>query len=238
LRIFLDERKKLKEASAKRLHPSNKDAKTLCRCIDEICEKMQLPERAAVMATIAKIGGVNPITVNRIYTGKQAFCNSRVLAAGAQLVEIIRAEKVPTLLAGTKEVVPHHYFQAAIGKLEKWGLYDHKKLVLVLQQRHSFTMNDNRLQRIYQERTKFRWVDAAIYRDVEALVTNAKYDTYHSYQVGQRLHHHLFGPGTVTGKIHRDKICVMFDNGETYTLAEKHQHSEGWQRILDPFDTI
>jgi len=56
--------------------------------------------------------------------------------------------------------------------------------------------------RIYYDK-KLRFVRADIHQALEKLASQTDYDPCLVYRVGERIHHHMFGPGNVVEKVHK-----------------------------------
>ncbi len=64
------------------------------------------------------------------------------------------------------------------------------------------------------------FVPVNIHRAIEQFVHGVEYDPIRTFHVGQRVRHHLFGPGTVREKIHKNRVRIEFLDGKQVVLAE------------------
>jgi len=64
------------------------------------------------------------------------------------------------------------------------------------------------------------FVHATVHRAIEEFAHGEEYDPGRTYRLGERLRHHLFGPGSVKEKIHKNKVRVEFTGGKQVILSE------------------
>ena len=142
----------------------------------------------------------------------------QLLAAATELEQRVRlGEAVRFPPGGDGEAtVTRSAFVRVVDQLMATGLFRDRNLMLHRVE-DELEIPRGRLTRLYRCRT-FRWVPEQVQLHLEQLGDRCQYDPTLTYALGDRLVHHLFGPGTVEGKQPVDKIRVRFDDGTARIL--------------------
>jgi len=204
--------------------------------IDDVLDALGLDEQQFIYRYLADQIGLHPTTVLRYHRGELNSAPADLLAVANDLsARIARGEDVPFQRSpsGDRMVVRERTL-AILGELiEVTGEESKARLFRQLDERLS--LRPGTIARVYYDH-KLRFVRADIHQTLESLVRRTEYDPCQVYQVGERVHHHLFGVGTVTEKVHKNKLLVRFGDGREILLAERvpsdpflHVRSGGWQ---------
>lgn len=188
--------------------------------IDGLLGSMGMDTRRILFRCIAERSGLHASTVLRYYRGDLQSAPVLVLEQVERLREqIVGGETVVFHHGpGGKKVVLRERTRAIIEELVSVsGTDEARSYYRQLDRWLAFPPGTTR--RICTD-PDLRFVRASIHQAIEALVDGVEYDPIRSYQVGERIRHHVFGTGTVEEKIHKNKMSVAFLGGRQVILSE------------------
>jgi len=202
----------------------------LAHLLDRLISMMELSEPSALHRLLAQQTGIHPTTVLRFHRGVLRSAPQQLLAAATDLEHRVRlGEAVRFPPGGEGEAtVTRTSFVRAVDQVVGTGLFQDRNTMLHRVE-DDLEIPRGRLTRLYRCRT-FRWVPERVQQHLEQLCQRCQYDPSLSYEIGDRLVHHLFGPGTVEGKQPVDKIQVRFDDDTTRVLRERLVESRYWRQ--------
>lgn len=202
----------------------------LAHQLDRLVELTELSEPSALHRLLAIRTGVHATTVLRFHRNVLRSAPEILLDVANDLERRARsgeAIRFPHGGDGTP-VVTRMAFAEAVDNLVETGLFPNRN-ALLHRIEDDLDIVRGRLTRLYRCRT-FRWVPGKVLDILEELERQVQYDPSRSYDPGERLHHHLFGPGTVTEKLPLKKIVVRFDDGRSHTLREQLREDTYWRQ--------
>jgi len=213
--------------------------------IDAILDALGLDEQQFLYRYLAEQIGLHATTVLRYHRGELHSAPADLLAVATDLLSrITRGENIPFQRspAGDRMIVRERTLTILEELIEVTG--EESKARLFRRIDEQLCLRPGSVARIYYDH-KLHFVRADIHRNLEALVRRTEYDPCRGYEVGERIHHHLFGVGTVTEKVHKNKLLVLFGGGREILLAERvpddpflHVRSSGWSPpARQPHDT-
>lgn len=202
----------------------------LAHLLDRLIEMMELSEPSALHRLLATQTGIHPTTVLRFHRGVLRSAPQQLLSAAVDLEHRVRlGEAVRFPPGGDGEAtVTRAAFVRAVDAVMETGLFTDRNAMLHRVE-DDLGVPRGRLTRLYRCRT-FRWVPERVQRHLEQLCERCQYNPGLDYALGDRLVHHLFGAGTVEGKVPVDKIVVRFDDGTERILRERLVESRFWRQ--------
>jgi len=217
-------------AQPRKAAPARVPSWRLAHLLDRIIEMLQLSEPSALHRLLARHTGTHPTTVLRFHRGNLRSAPEGLLRAAIQVERMIRAGQAIRFPHGTtgELMVTRTTFAAAVDAVMETGLFPDRNAMLHRVE-DDLGLRRGRLTRLYRCKT-FRWVPEAVQSHLETLLVRCQYDPELSYDVGDRLCHHLFGAGTVIGKTPVDKIRVRFDDDTERILRERLRENGYWKQ--------
>jgi len=202
----------------------------LAHQLDRLVELTELAEPSALHRLLASCTGVHATTVLRFHRNVLQSAPEVLLQVANDLERRVRNGEAIRFPHGGdgSPVVTRTAFAAAVDRLVETGLFPNRNAMLHRIE-DDLRIPRGRLTRLYRCRT-FRWVPGEVLDVLEALERQVQYDPSRCYRPGERLYHHLFGPGTVAEKLPLEKIVVQFDDGKVQTLREKLREDTYWRQ--------
>ncbi len=203
----------------------------LAHQLDRLIEMLELSEPSALHRLLATQTGIHATTVLRFHRGVLRSAPQPLLDAATALEQRVRAGEAIRFPHGSDgaAAVTRTTFAAAVDALMATGLFENRNAMLHKAE-DSLEIPRGRLTRLYRCRT-FRWVPDAVQTYLEHLARRCQYDPSCVYAVGDRFHHHLFGPGTVLEKRPQDKVRVRFDDdGREVIMRERLREDRYWRQ--------
>jgi len=229
----------LDDDSGQAVRPRNRSsrvpAERVREHIDSIQHALGLDEQQFLYRYLAQQVGMHPTTVLRYHRGDLQTAPSELLVALQQLEDSIARGEVVSFCRspeGRGMVVRERTLEVLDKLLEISGT-EHKAGLFRQLDEH-LHQRPGTVARIYYDH-KLRFVRSEVHRGLEHLTRRTEYDPGRVYTVGERVHHHIYGTGTVTAKVHKNKVQIRFGEDRTVLLAEAvpedpflHVRSSGW----------
>lgn len=217
-------------AAPRKVAPARVPSWRLAHLLDRIIEMLQLSEPSALHRLLARHTGTHPTTVLRFHRGNLRSAPEALLKAAIQVERMIRAGEAIRFPHGTtgELMVTRTTFAATVDAAMETGLFPDRNAMLHRVE-DELRLRRGQLTRLYRCKT-FRWVPEVVQSYLEALIVRCQYDPELGYEVGDRLSHHLFGAGTVIGKIPVDKVRVRFDDDTERILRERLRENGYWRQ--------
>lgn len=203
--------------------------------IDSIQHALGLDEQQFLYRYLAQQVGMHPTTVLRYHRGDLQTAPAELVDALQALDDrIARGEVVSFCRSpeGRGMVVRERTIEVLDKLLEISGTEHKAGLFRALDEQ--LHQRPGTVARIFYDH-KLRFVRSEIHRGLERLTRRTEYDPCRVYGVGERVHHHLYGTGTVSAKVHKNKVEIRFAGDRTVLLAEAvpedpflHVRSSGW----------
>jgi hypothetical protein len=203
----------------------------LAHQLDRLIEMLELAEPSALHRLLAIETGIHATTVLRFHRGVLRSAPQPLLDAAAALEQRVRAGEAIRFPHGSADAaaVTRTTFAATVDALMATGLFENRNAMLHRVE-DALELPRGRLTRLYRCRT-FRWVPDTVQGYLELLQRRCQYDPACVYAIGDRFHHHLFGPGTVIEKARQDKVRVRFDeDGRVLTMRERLREDRYWRQ--------
>ena len=202
----------------------------LAHQLDRLVELTELSEPSALHRLLAVRTGVHATTVLRFHRNVLRSAPEVLLQVANDLERRVRSGEAIRFPHGGdgSPVVTRMAFAEAVDRLVETGLFPRRN-ALLHRIEDDLQIVRGRLTRLYRCRT-FRWVPGKVLDILEELERHVQYDPSRSYEPGERMHHHLFGPGTVVEKLPRRKVVVRFDDGKSHTLREQLREDTYWRQ--------
>jgi len=202
----------------------------LAHQLDRLVELTELAEPSALHRLLAARTGVHATTVLRFHRNVLRSAPEVLLHVANDLERQARTGEAIRFPHGGdgSPVVTRTAFATVVDRLVETQLFPNRN-ALLHRIEDDLGIVRGRLTRLYRCRT-FRWVPGAVLDILEELERQAQYDPSRTYEPGERLHHHLFGPGTVVKKLPLKKMIVAFDDGRSHTLREQLREDTYWRQ--------
>ena len=204
--------------------------------IDKIQATLALSERQVIHRYLANAVEISTRSVLRYDKGDVGTTPSILIEAARNVLERIRMGRPVVFLRGRdkRPVVVRKQFVDLVDRIVRSGLYpDRFDLFKLVEDK--LNLHSGRVARLYRS-TDVQLIDRSIYEIVSSLASKARYDPRVSYQVGDRIRHPVFGVGTVTKKIRKQKILVSFLDGTERLLREQLDEDPIRRRLCGAFD--
>ena len=188
--------------------------------IDVVLDALGLDEQLFLYRYLAERVGMHPTTVMRYHRGELLTAPRVLLDAVDELLQRIdKGEAVPFCRSpkGGTMVLRERTLEMINSLLEDTTCENKSSLFRALDV--EMCLKAGTVARIYYDK-KLRFVRADIHQALEKLASQTDYDPCLVYRVGERIHHHMFGPGNVAEKVHKNKIRVEFQDGKVRILSE------------------
>jgi hypothetical protein len=204
--------------------------------IDKIQSALALSERQVIHRYLAHQVGVSTRSVLRYDKGDVATTPAVLIEAASNCLERIRMGRAVVFLRGRemRPVVVRKQMVELVDRIVRSGLYEERFELFRLAE-EKLGLKSGRVARLYRS-TDVQLVDREIYDCIAALASRARYDPRLTYQVGDRLRHPVFGVGTVTEKVPKQKIMVRFLDGSDRMLREQLHEDPVRRRLSSAFD--
>ncbi len=215
--------------------PGRVPAETVRERIEQVLGALGKDEHQFLYRYLAQRAGIHPTTVLRYHRGELRTAPSRLLAllddlqrrvASGEVVSFCRSSDGPEMVVREQVLETVDTVLDAVPGASKASLFRALDERLVLK--------PGTMARIYYDH-HLRFVRADIHEALRKLVHCVEYDPCRTYQVGERIEHHLYGAGVVRQKVHKNKIVVDFHEGHRAILSEAvpqdpflHVRSAGW----------
>jgi len=203
--------------------------------IESIQRALGLEEHQFLYRHLAKEVGMHTTTVLRYHRGDLRTAPVELLTALERLEQRIASGEVVSFCRsanGANMVVRDRTIEVLDRLIRVCGAEN--KAALFRRLDEQLGQRQGTIARIYYDR-KLRFVRSDIHEGLERWGRHTEYDPCRVYAIGERVNHHLFGTGTVTGKVHKNKVQILFAGDRTMLLAEAvpedpflHMRSGGW----------
>jgi hypothetical protein len=203
--------------------------------IRSIQRALGLEEHQFLYRHLAEEVGMHTTTVLRYHRGDLRTAPVELLDALERLEDRISRGEVVSFARsanGANMVVRERTIEILERLIEVCGVEHKAGLFRRLDEQ--LGLRQGTIARIYYDR-KLRFVRAEIHDGLERWGRHTEYDPCRIYTLGERVNHHMFGTGTVTGKVHKNKVQIRFAGERTMLLAEAvpedpflHLRSGGW----------
>ena len=188
--------------------------------IRSIQHALGLEEHQFLYRHLADEVGVHTTTVLRYHRGELRTAPVELLDALERLDDRIARGEVVSFArsaTGANMVVRERTIEILERLIEVCGV--ERKASLFRRLDEQLRLRQGTIARIYYDR-KLRFVRAEIHVGLERFGRHTDYDPCRIYALGERVNHPMFGTGTVTGKVHKNKVQIRFSGGRTALLAE------------------
>ncbi len=188
--------------------------------MDDVLRSLGQGENQFLCRYLAGRVGMHSTSVLRYYRGDlKSAPRSLLVELDALREKIAKGETIPfRRCPGGTPVVAREQTQLILEELAR-ETSDEDEAALYRQIEERLAIPRGTVGRIRTDPT-LRFVRADVHRALERFVQGTEYDPCGTYEVGQRVRHHLFGPGTVEAKVHKNRIRVVFGKDERVLLSE------------------
>jgi hypothetical protein len=204
--------------------------------IDRIQSSLSLSERQVIHRYLANQVGISTRSVLRYDKGDVATTPTLLVEAARNVLERIRMGRPVIFLRGREKrpVVVRKQLVDLVDRIVRSGLYPERFEIFKLAE-DKLELRSGRVARLYRS-TDVQLIDQSIYDCVASLATKARYDPRAEYNEGDRVRHPVFGVGTVTKKMRKQKIQVTFVDGSERILREQLEEDPIRRRLCGSFD--
>jgi hypothetical protein len=204
----------------RRTRPSERvEASEVRKRMDEVLAAMGVEEHQFLCRYVAERTGLHATSVLRYYHGGLQSAPAAVLHELDRLRDQIASGSVVPFSRspGGAPVVLRRQTRRIIDACLREHGQDGKAVFRALDRQ--LQLRPGTVRRIYRD-PSMRFVRTPIHKAIEEYLQGVDYDPGRVFQAGQRLHHHMFGTGTVVEKVHKDKVRVEFTGGKQVLLSE------------------
>jgi hypothetical protein len=177
--------------------------------VEELRLKVEVPPNVVIREAARELG-MHCSTVFRLASGRLATAPRALVAYLDGVRRRVQKGDVPVFHRAKTgvPVVPRGAVVKAMDAIFRRGLFTMKTDLFKLVDRATGLPLRHVAQAYYGTKTLF--VDASIYRMLEAILKPREYNPNRTYKVGDGVRHPVFGAGVVVEKLQNDKIEVAF----------------------------
>lgn len=191
------------------------------RLIDDILDLLENPDPSILYHHLGERLGIDPATIMRHHAGGGAGAADDLVPVLRELEASLRRNELVVLIRTDGEpgrLVPRRSALELLEEIRSMSLIaEEMDLEPALERLLGLGAGE---LRDLDEPTPWPFVRYESYMKLLRLRDCATYDPSHWYDVGDRIHHHSLGGGTVVAKLHKSRIVVKFDSGARRLLCE------------------